>query len=269
MARSSASTRRLAASSMLRLNSTVMALSPLGKRRGGGSVAAMASELSWLTRRLIRIMLASPVACFGREWNSHRAKSASKFNKLIRMPMIRCCDRAPFREPLTRHPRFARCATFSIILRSLHSRCPCPPKPSQPCPACPPPPSPPSCSRRACGTSGCAARGRCGRQPRLVGPAFTLRFVPAREDLATPEVLVVADFDARRDRSDAGRLHRRGRRHGRHRRRHLWRYSLRAHGQARRDRADHRRRRARFEGVLGTNCRCGARALRRRLRLPA
>jgi regulator of RNase E activity RraA len=25
------------------------------------------------------------------------------------------------------------------------------------------------------------------RQPRLVGPAFTLRFVPAREDLATPE----------------------------------------------------------------------------------
>jgi hypothetical protein len=31
---------------MLRLNSTVMALSPLGKRRGGGSVAAMASELS-------------------------------------------------------------------------------------------------------------------------------------------------------------------------------------------------------------------------------
>ena len=24
-------------------------------------------------------------------------------------------------------------------------------------------------------------------QPRLVGPAFTLRFVPAREDLATPE----------------------------------------------------------------------------------
>src|SRR5262245_18995437 len=24
-------------------------------------------------------------------------------------------------------------------------------------------------------------------QPRLVGPAFTLRFIPAREDLATPE----------------------------------------------------------------------------------
>jgi hypothetical protein len=31
---------------MLRLNSTVMALSPLGKRRGGGSVAAMGSSLS-------------------------------------------------------------------------------------------------------------------------------------------------------------------------------------------------------------------------------
>jgi len=30
----------------LRLNSTVMALSPLGKRRGGGSVAAMACKLS-------------------------------------------------------------------------------------------------------------------------------------------------------------------------------------------------------------------------------
>jgi hypothetical protein len=29
---------------MARLNSTVMALSPLGKRRGGGSGAAMASE---------------------------------------------------------------------------------------------------------------------------------------------------------------------------------------------------------------------------------
>jgi hypothetical protein len=30
---------------MLRLNSTVMALSPLGKRRGGESVAAMVSQL--------------------------------------------------------------------------------------------------------------------------------------------------------------------------------------------------------------------------------
>src|SRR5260370_673268 len=31
------------------------------------------------------------------------------------------------------------------------------------------------------------ARPRRPGQPRLVGPAFTLRFVPAREDLATPE----------------------------------------------------------------------------------
>ena len=27
------------------------------------------------------------------------------------------------------------------------------------------------------------------QQPRIVGPAFTLRFVPGREDLATPESL--------------------------------------------------------------------------------
>jgi hypothetical protein len=62
---------------MLRLNSTVMALSPLGKRRGGGSVAAMASELSrklWLLvlsmispeKRypLFRIMLGSTCSVF-------------------------------------------------------------------------------------------------------------------------------------------------------------------------------------------------------------
>ena len=36
--------------------------------------------------------------------------------------------------------------------------------------------------------SGCAAPNRCVLvRRRLVGPAFTLRFVPAREDLATPE----------------------------------------------------------------------------------
>ena len=29
-------------------------------------------------------------------------------------------------------------------------------------------------------------------QPRLVGRAFTLRFVPAREDLATPEICLLA-----------------------------------------------------------------------------
>ncbi len=46
-------------------------------------------------------------------------------------------------------------------------------------------------------------------QPRLIGRAFTLRFVPAREDLATPEVLGVANLHARRHRSHAGRLHHR------------------------------------------------------------
>src|SRR5215207_7531122 len=46
MARSSASTRWLAESLMSLLNSTVMALSPLGKRRGGAKVAAMVSQNS-------------------------------------------------------------------------------------------------------------------------------------------------------------------------------------------------------------------------------
>ncbi len=58
-------------------------------------------------------------------------------------------------------------------------------------------------------------------------------------------ILVVADFDPDRDRSHAGRLHRRGRRHGHHRCRHFRRYPVRAHGQARGRRADHRRRGAR------------------------
>jgi len=35
--------------------------------------------------------------------------------------------------------------------------------------------------------SGCAAPTAVPGQKRIVGPAFTLRFVPAREDLATPE----------------------------------------------------------------------------------
>ena len=58
-------------------------------------------------------------------------------------------------------------------------------------------------------------------------------------------ILVVADLDPDRDRSHAGRLHRRGRRHGRHRRRHFRRHSVRPHGQARGRGAGHRRRRAR------------------------
>ena len=64
---------------------------------------------------------------------------------------------------------------------------------------------------------------------RLVGRAFTLRFVPAREDLATPASVGFADLDAGGDRGDAGRLHRRGRCAGRGRCRHLRRHPLRAH----------------------------------------
>ena len=67
-------------------------------------------------------------------------------------------------------------------------------------------------------------------QPRLVGRAFTLRFIPAREDLATPESWSSPDLHSRRDRGDAGGLHRRGRRDGRHRRRHIRRHPVRAHG---------------------------------------
>ena len=81
---------------------------------------------------------------------------------------------------------------------------------------------------------------------RDVGPAFTLRFVPAREDLATPGILVVAALDARGDRGHAGgRASRSPTRMGVHRRRHLRRHPLRPHEEARRRRARHRRRDAR------------------------
>ena len=207
---------------------------------------------------------------FWREWNSLRAKSASKFNKLICMPTIRCCDRALFREPLTRHPRFARCATFRSI----------PPEPAFQMSLSPEALATLSGVSTATITTVLLKKGlrnvwmrgtkplRPG-QPRLVGPAFTLRFVPAREDLATPESWsspistrtaieampkgCIAVVDAM----------------GVDRRRHLRRHSLRAHGQARRCGADHRwrgarrRRRARHQSA-----RCGATASRRRLRWP-
>ena len=57
-------------------------------------------------------------------------------------------------------------------------------------------------------------------QPRVVGPAFTLRFVPAREDLATPESWA-SPISPRRHRGHAGRLRGGGRCHGRARCRHL------------------------------------------------
>ena len=52
---------------------------------------------------------------------------------------------------------------------------------------------------------------------RLVGPAFTMRFVPVREDLATPESWAKPISTRGCDRGDAGRLHRRRRCHGDHR----------------------------------------------------
>ena len=107
-------------------------------------------------------------------------------------------------------------------------------------------------------------------QPRLVGRAFTLRFVPAREDLATPASWSLAEIDPLGDRGHARRAHRRGGCARRHRCRHLRRHPVRAHGQARGCRARHRRRRARPRGRAGhRRCPCGARGRRRRLRLPA
>ena len=83
---------------------------------------------------------------------------------------------------------------------------------------------------------------------RVVGPAFTLRFIPAREDLATPDAWSsprstrAAIEDMPRGLSGCRERARR------HRRRHFRRHPLRPHGQARGRRADHRRRRARHRG---------------------
>ena len=102
---------------------------------------------------------------------------------------------------------------------------------------------------------------------RVVGRAFTLRFVPVREDLATPEswghpistraaieempegAIVVADAMGVAER------------------RHIRRYPLRAHEKAKRCRAGHRRRRARprrraderAAGVVRRRCGAGVR----------
>ena len=58
-------------------------------------------------------------------------------------------------------------------------------------------------------------------------------------------ILVLAEIHPRRDRGDAGGLHRRGGRDGRHRRRHLRRHTVRADEASRRGRAGDRRRGAR------------------------
>ena len=82
-------------------------------------------------------------------------------------------------------------------------------------------------------------------QPRLAGPAFTLRFIPAREDLATPESWASPLSTRAAVEAMPQRMYRRGRCYGRPRRGHLWRHPLRAHGEARRRGPDHGRRRAR------------------------
>ena len=105
-----------------------------------------------------------------------------------------------------------------------------------------------------------------GSGRRIVGPAFTLRFVPVREDLATPEswskpistrgaiedmpegCIAVADAMGVDSAGIFGDI------------------LTHAHDPARRHGARHRRRRARPAGVLASNCRSGAPALPRRPR---
>ena len=82
-------------------------------------------------------------------------------------------------------------------------------------------------------------------QKRVVGPAFTLRFVPAREDLATPGLVGLAGLDPGGDRGDARRLRGRRRRDRHGRGRHLRRHTVPAHEGAQRRGARHRRRGAR------------------------
>ena len=96
-------------------------------------------------------------------------------------------------------------------------------------------------------------------QPRMVGPGLHPALRPGARGPGDAGKLGLADLDPRRDRGDAGRLHRRGGRHGRDRCRHLRRHPLRPHGQARRRRAGHRRRRcATSPACSAPACRCGA-----------
>ena len=115
-----------------------------------------------------------------------------------------------------------------------------------------------------------AQRATAADEPRRrVGRAFTLRFVPAREDLATPAswgapISTRAAIEA----MPAG-VRRRRRRDGRGPRRHLRRHPLRAHAPARGRGAGDRRRRARRRGRPRDGaCRCGARASPHRHRWP-
>jgi hypothetical protein len=108
---------------MLRLNSTVIALSPLGKRRGGESGAAIG-----LTIRSQCFSDSITGKTFARPFN---VENACDFNKLIAQPPIRCDDRAgaylltggsDATQALTSCPRLARCAPS--IPPEFISRCP-------------------------------------------------------------------------------------------------------------------------------------------------
>src|SRR5258705_14006771 len=104
------------------------------------------------------------------------------------MTTIRCCDRCLPNEPLTRPTHPARCATSYPSHWSLAFQMSLTPEAVA------------TLSRVSTGTITTVLLKKGLRnvwmrgtkplrpgQPRLVGPAFTLRFVPAREDLATPE----------------------------------------------------------------------------------
>ncbi len=83
---------------------------------------------------------------------------------------------------------------------------------------------------------------------RIVGPAFTLRFVPVREDLATPASWAAPISTRAAIEAMPEGVHRGRRRDGRHHGGHLRRHPLHAHGAARREGARHRRRGARQGG---------------------
>src|SRR3954462_4309001 len=115
------------------------------------------------------------------------------------MPTIRCWGRAAFHEPLTRHPRFARCATLSITLRSLHSDVPVPRSPPTPVRRVHRPhhhraaqegPAKRLDARHKAAAARTAAAGRTG--------LYTALRARARRSRNT-RILVLADFDPHRD----------------------------------------------------------------------
>ena len=155
----------------------------------------------------------------------------------------------------------------SVSRGGAQSPCPQTKKSSRPSRRSPPPRSPRCCSRRACATSGCAARARSTRASRASWAGLHAALRAGARGPRHAGIVVQAHLHARRDRGDAGGLHRGGRCHGRHGRRNLRRHPVRAHEEARRGRARHRRRAARRGGRSRARaCPSGARALRRRRR---